>query len=223
MKVKPYLGHDVPKGARYYTQAAKDQAVYFYDRNCMPIGSKSAFVIHHSELVELPEEEAKPDWDNAPEWADRVMSLGSFNYWCSVSNYAEFDWYKVSGEERRFEAGGVTIGDFELIEMRPEVKPEVWVPSSGKNCEAFHKNSWAKCFYVGVDVNGEHVYQVDSEFAMYGNRLNIFRPLKTQEEIEREAFEMEAFKLFETGMSCHTLVKLMSSARFTAPKGDNNE
>lgn len=60
------------------------------------------------------------DWSKAPEWADRVMGIKSYKYWCNVSRYAEFNFYSCSGEYSIFMIGETTIGDMELIEMRTD-------------------------------------------------------------------------------------------------------
>lgn len=178
--------------------------------------------------------EVKPDWNEAPEWADRVMGLEGFNYWCSVSNYAEFDWYKVSGEERRFEVRGVTIGDFELIEMRPEIKPEVWddgLPPVGCECEVSnHDNIFEKCviLFMGKEMCVVNHPQFRAIEQHYHLNSVVFRKPKTQEEKDRDAFIERGFLAAKESVigwgedeSTAFLEDLFDDgARFTTPKGD---
>ena len=59
-------------------------------------------------------------WKDAPEWADRLMGFKGFMYWCSVVNFSETEFYRISHEKRKFSTDTFTIGDFKLIEMRSE-------------------------------------------------------------------------------------------------------
>ena len=64
----------------------------------------------------------KVDWKNAPDWADRVMRSGSGRYfWCNVEKYLHLSW-PIGGRPLVFGArhSAYTIGDLELIEMRPD-------------------------------------------------------------------------------------------------------
>ena len=61
------------------------------------------------------------DWNDAPEWADRLMRSKKGDYfWCNVEKYMCIDW-PASLTPAAF--GGrhsaYTIGDLKLIEMRP--------------------------------------------------------------------------------------------------------
>jgi hypothetical protein len=60
----------------------------------------------------------KPDWKDAPEWADLLMQLGLEYYWCNVEQFTlaapGYNNIKFGGESK------LTIGDFQLVEMRPD-------------------------------------------------------------------------------------------------------
>tara|TARA_R100000951_G_C2648580_1_gene183514 strand:+ start:529 stop:1350 length:822 start_codon:yes stop_codon:yes gene_type:complete len=112
----------------------------------------------------------------------------------------------------------------EKVGIKKEPAQE-WVdglPPVGCDCLTLHKGDLVECLYVGKGIGEEYIYQVTSGChrgeidRLIGSPR--FRPLKTQKEKDREAFELEAFKHFETGMSCHDLVKLLGKAGFTAPK-----
>ena len=168
------------------------------------------------------------DWDSAPEWADRVMGLEDFNYWCSASNYAEFDWHKASGEVRRFEAGCVTIGNFELIEMRPVEDKVRWVgkglPPIGCECEALD-TLMAHPKYCLVKIKGFYNKQVwltseaGVDLVLFTGDLK-FRPLKTQKEKDRDAFIELATNTYYEGTMCTDMAAALFDAGFTAPKAE---
>lgn len=64
----------------------------------------------------------KVDWDSAPKWADRLASSGRGSYfWCNAEKYVHSRWPAGStpilfGSRQ----SAYTIGDLELIEMRPD-------------------------------------------------------------------------------------------------------
>tara|TARA_R110000868_G_C10950936_1_gene767788 strand:- start:877 stop:1404 length:528 start_codon:yes stop_codon:yes gene_type:complete len=101
--------------------------------------------------------------------------------------------------------------------------PQEWIPEIGEECEVMTGPfEWSKCIadYIG------------SEFIVYtansgeGSSIKkFFRPLKTQQEKEREAFELKAFEISEVGMSFHDLIGELfdNGARFTAPKAADND
>jgi hypothetical protein len=61
----------------------------------------------------------KPDWKDAPEWADRLMQQGKRDYyWCNEKKYSLGTGGKIS---RQF--GGIcsfSISDFTLVELRSD-------------------------------------------------------------------------------------------------------
>jgi hypothetical protein len=50
----------VPVGSKYYSKADINQKSYFYNSERWPVGDKSTFVIHNSDLKELPEAKWMP-------------------------------------------------------------------------------------------------------------------------------------------------------------------
>jgi len=64
----------------------------------------------------------KVDWDSAPKWSDRLASSGRGSYfWCNAEKYVHSRWAAGStpilfGSRQ----SAYTIGDLELIEMRPD-------------------------------------------------------------------------------------------------------
>jgi hypothetical protein len=64
LKMKNYVivfdGQAVPTGSKYYSRAGINRTSYFYNDEFEPIGNKSAFVIHLSDLKELPEAKWEP-------------------------------------------------------------------------------------------------------------------------------------------------------------------
>jgi hypothetical protein len=58
--VTEFDSQEVPTGSKYYSKADINQTSYFYSDEFEPIGNKSAFVIHLSDLKELPEVEWQP-------------------------------------------------------------------------------------------------------------------------------------------------------------------
>lgn len=106
-----------------------------------------------------------------------------------------------------------------LIPLPEEPK---WMPVAGKGCEVFHDDKWIECFYIGFDINNDHVYQFASDFGMHKSYLNVFRPLKTAEEKKREAFIERAKPILDKhGDSGHkAFFGAMFDDGFTAPDGE---
>jgi len=77
--------------------------------------------------------ESNIDWDSAPEWADRIIGMQCFRYWANAKRYAEVGFFKMSNGSTKFQRGMTTIGEFELIEMRPEIKPDSRINIIGQN------------------------------------------------------------------------------------------
>ena len=85
----------------------------------------------------------KPDWKDAPEWADRLMkSEDSLYFWCDVEKYlltgGKF-FARKFGEENSY-----TIGEFELIEMRHDPWKEgeermAVIPQNGNDGEHYEE------------------------------------------------------------------------------------
>ena len=120
-----------------------------------------------------------------------------------------------------------------LESERPEIKPEVWVdglPPVGTSCEAkwIGSSTWKLIKFKGS-------YSDDIWFSSGGNQEIVlrseieFRPLKTQEEIDREEFIEKGFISYLSSktdsVDDKALERLLTSMfyrGFTAPKGMNN-
>jgi hypothetical protein len=115
----------------------------------------------------------------------------------------------------------------------PEEQSQEWVdglPSVGCECLTLHKGDLVECLYVGKGIGEEYIYQVTSGChrgeidRLIGSPR--FRPLKTQEQKDREAFASECAKYIdmpfdEGGQVVLTGVfyKLLD-AGFKAPEGE---
>tara|TARA_R110002126_G_scaffold101189_2_gene233180 strand:+ start:691 stop:1212 length:522 start_codon:yes stop_codon:yes gene_type:complete len=168
----------------------------------------------------------KIDWNEAPEWADRFMlAPANTEYFCNAHAFIE-----VLDSENTGNFGlttGVLLSDMELIEMRPEV-PQVWMPEVGGEYEVMHYNELLQCKYVGLGIGNEHVFQITSG-AKRGvlDRLigtHGFRPLKTQQEKDREAFIELGMDIITSAKGYSDIVQLpnmlsiLFNAKFAAPK-----
>ena len=78
--VKKHAGHDVPDGAAHYND--KNRCFYnkdktrYYNTECVGNGwTDLNFKAYAENSTELPEQDL-PNWDDAPEWADRALSHG---------------------------------------------------------------------------------------------------------------------------------------------------
>ncbi|MEH6451265.1 MAG: hypothetical protein V7765_21565 [Oleispira sp.] len=167
-------------------------------------------------------------WEDAPEWADRLMECRFVKYWCSVERYTEVGLNKDSD---LFKIGGVTIGDLSLIEMRPEQQEDNagWLPVVGEECEVkyFHESEykWEKCFVIGNTKDDKcfviNVYHDDSlHFAFKQSGSLEFRPLKTDEQKDKEAFDLKAYKVYRSCMTYNEFATALFKAGFTAPEGE---
>lgn len=151
----------------------------------------------------------------------RIQRVGFYKWnadelmFYSVSNYGK--WEKSINSE-------VPSWAIELPEA-----PQEWMPDVGEECEVLHYDKWIKCFYIGFDINHDHVYQFASDFGIHKSYLNVFRPLKTQQEKGREAFAKCLVKVLNsvpngTSLSdLHTMAEKAYDAGFTAPKASDNE
>ena len=176
--VKEFDGQSVPKGSKYYSKADINQKSYFYDKNCIPVGDKSAFVIRHSDLTELPE--APQEWNGEglpPVGVECIINITE-----DVRGLSDQE-LKLNGEK-------------------------VSVISNVKNKRGF-------------DVT---VFEI-SEGGVFCFSSKLFRPLKTQQEKDREAFvELGMSKLGAFHSNRDFLAALFDNgARFTVPKASDNE
>ena len=213
--VKKHKGHDVPEGATHYSPESGDWFESFFKcRNEKVFGSiagnhKKWIVLDKplpESAIELPEQDL-PNWDDAPEWADRLMrSPAGYMFFCNVEKYTATEGLDrlstpiIFGLSRDL----YTIGEFELIEMRPiAIEDKEWLPKVGEKIiicfddadnEALNDNELridgSEVSFIGSVVNsvGEtiFVFEDDDNFSdCYPSEY--FNPLKTAEELERDA------------------------------------
>jgi hypothetical protein len=114
-------------------------------------------------------------------------------------------WYKISNAENKHYLGKkygwvssesiekslVSINDL-IPRPSKKTEPEApYMPKVGEECEVYHGDDWIKCLYLGIDIYGNHAYQISK--GDYKGEFNAdpsienFRPLKT----EREKFIIE--------------------------------
>ena len=236
--VKKHKGHKVPKGATWYQPSQGTYNEGFYKKVdgdwyfiLATKGDKWEESFITNVAVELPEEQDLPNWDDAPEWADRALSHGEGEPW-KFSDGEFFDCGNaIFGVVKH---GGpsvgatewASVGDFELIEMRPiAIEDKEWLPEVGEECEVESdtRDVWKKAMYVGVDSIGSHVFDVERTHLWRIDSIGVLvRPLKTAEELERDAFIEGCFNATPLGKT-DTYVEMfgkMFDAGFTAPKGE---
>lgn len=239
MKVKTYLGHDVPEGATHHSDGSPLDLFYRFNShkeafyfNGKWLRSNACAVYIKDNIIELPEEETKQDWDDAPEWADRLMqSKNGSLFFCSVEKYILTNGTNSPYATITFGAtsDSYTIGEFKLIEMRQEIKPQVWMPAVGDECEVLilsqnTEKKWLKNTpaYLGralaimISANGgEWCHGIDQIQ---------FRPLKTQEEIDREEFKARVEKILsgihKDDFTPREAAAVLDECGFEMPRGD---
>ena len=126
--VKKHAGHDVPDGMAYFNEDNhcfynEDRSEYIYafviagGRQCV------SDTMAADAAIELPEQEQDlPKWDDAPEWADRLIEIGAdrMRVWTDCEQYmyvANREHYHFRSELRQNETR--TFSEVGLIEMRP--------------------------------------------------------------------------------------------------------
>ena len=224
--VKKHKGHKVPALAAHYN----------YDNHCFYNKDKTEFrstiipgvqwaAVSNpriaNEAIELPEQDL-PNWDDAPEWADRLMTCRFVDYWCSAERYTEVG---LNTDSALFKAGGVTIGDLTLIEMRPiAIEDKEWLPVVGEECQCLLiDDELGESVFVDVKLlyqfdNGEYaVVRLDTCALEYSSE---FRPLKTANELKREAFIEACYSNSKAASNDYMLhiFEDLYKAGFTAPK-----
>ena len=164
-------------------------------------------------------------WEDAPEWADRLMECRFVKYWCSVERFTEAGLNKDSD---LFKIGGVTIGDLSLIEMRPKQQEDnaEWVPAG--RCVHIYGGGVATrqeedVTIVGIDKDGNYVFQNDKSTCYYSDPAIEFRPLKTDEQKKREAFYLAVvdacMPIHSDDFNIDEIAGALRHAGFTAPEG----
>ena len=238
--VKKYKTHDVPDGAAHYN--ADNGCFYNKDKTRIAHSVHDAgewfdITVTSAALaaIELPEQDL-PDWDDAPEWADRLVGIKEFLYWGSAEYYSEVGFYKISGDASKFNHGGLTLGDFELIEMRPiAIEDKEWDGKSfvkaGQECRyaKVGSDNWTNCIVKFSERNCTIiVVSVDGVDKALELPMR-FLPIKTAAEIEQEALDKTAFinwvqlsisGIHEDDFNEHEIAACLYEWRLDMPKGE---
>ena len=236
--VTEYKGHKVPEGATHYYDCDVNGLQFYKMRkgevySCDDHADDWIFCADggfFSYSVHLPEatEQDLPNWDEAPEWADRLMEYKAFKYWCNVSHYSEVGFNKISGSKEKFTVNSMfTIGDFDLIEIRPVEDKAEWdgkgLPPVGCTCQGLFINDEldssvyleVKILYIFAEECA--VMRLDTHQLEY---CTYFMPAKTQEEKKREAFIEASYVNSKASRNSYTahIFRDMFNAGFTTPK-----
>ena len=247
MKVKTYLGHTVPYGATHYLPEEGSRSAGFTkykDQEWIYADADSSIWIGHGLFqrsipkgaIELPKE-TKPDWSSAPN--DTAVWIQDNN---PDAGNDIGGWYRDLNSDNKYICFGfghiksINEGVRFKVHRRPKLEPEAWVdglPPAGCECQA----TWLELpdgggndfcdviikGYFGGEVWFSKVNGVDG----YSEVVNVadceFRPLKTQDEKDREAFIEKAkssIQLAKTGFTLEEIFTNLFNAGFTAPKGE---
>ena len=177
------------------------------------------------------------DWSSAPEWADRLITVGlGADAWANDHQYQ----YLGGPPMYQFYVIG-RIGDHskkqcELIEMRPiDIEDKEWLPVVGEEClvEYPYEDGCFKPFHakkvtiIGKckDDDGSDVFTAHGPNGFIALTTLGFRPLKTAEELKEEAFKAAVSDAIYKSTSTHydRLEKISSvlfKAGFEPPSGD---
>lgn len=269
--VRKHKGYVIPEGAEKFLNLCRikdgrhefykmvDGQIWYFDYDDKVWSKAKGKANYHKaeDLPKLPEQDL-PNWDDAPEWADRLMKCRSGGYY--FSNMEQY--FHNSTHDPLIYGARDAIGinydyeDFELIEMRPiaetvipvtetvfrnnkdtlgpyEVAPiaiedKEWLPVVGEECEALD-TLMAHPSYCFAKIKGFYNKQVwltseaGVELVLFISDLK-FRPLKTAEELERDAFAELAFRRVNVDAKyskvLNSIVDQLFDAGFTAPKGE---
>ena len=172
-----------------------------------------------------------PNWDDAPEWADRLVC------WMEgVNFFSDSSWF-INNDGRKVLHGGEIAGesdnwwcdykDCELIEMRPiAIEDKEWLPTNGEWCQHKYEGKYEDVFIVGLSKGNYFVYQNSKSDCYYTDEADYFRPLKTAEELERDRVEKLLLSLKpdlmpeDTEKYFQIYIEDLLDNGFTAPKGE---
>ena len=236
--VTEYKGHKVPEGAEEVYFDGKNKPDFYLTTKA---GQKlwttcgSVWLVMKDEdciegIVELPLA-TEIDWDSAPEWADQCTfsNVTERMYWANAQQYTNVD-TDLGRTVWEFKKTGGALCNFNLIEMRPVEDKAEWdgkgLPPAGCECEIAIKTpspEWHKAAinYISDDTC---VYKRPTgECSRYTGSL-LFRPLKTQEEKEREDFHLAVVDacmgIYTEDFDVDGVARILFKAGFTAPKGE---
>lgn len=145
------------------------------------------------------------DWSSAPEWADRLLGIKSFRYWANVERFAEVGFFSFCTESTKFSIGETTIGDLELIEMRPiAIEVKEWLPAVGETIRiSFEDVDHAWITRQEMNIDGNDVTLLGITISSKGQRIYTFEdedgycdcyphdcfiPIKSMDEAYKEEF-----------------------------------
>jgi hypothetical protein len=241
MKVKEFKGHKVPDGAtrflafdQFIDQPCRHEfykivegKVWYFDYDDKD-WFKSTSIANFNKSIPLPEQ-PEINWNESP--SDTAVWIVSFR--------SGSDWHELSKDGQQYNKVGSerfwTIGDdddeYFTVHHRPMKE---WEPVAGKVCEALFAQVWVSVFFIGnayeygvglENIKTGEIHKVDPEKIK-------FRPLKTQQEKDREAFIEGAAIVVEKECLPHDFAEsedfmialsALFKAGYTAPKGEDNE
>lgn len=227
--VKEYKGYRVPEGAShvihndidptFYKKVDINPEIFIVNTNTW---AKLPIYAEFGAAIELPLS-TKIEWDSAPSddavWIVADDSRISSGWFHALSN---------DGVYKPFKAGDLFWSEnpsHGTVHHRPvEDKPAEWdgegLPPIGCECEVF-VGGWVKCnvefigvvFVVYTTHSGEHINKIDTKF----------RPLKTQEEKEREAFHLAVIDacmgIHKDDFNIDEIASVLFHSGFKAPEG----
>jgi hypothetical protein len=105
----------------------------------------------------------------------------------------------------------------------PEAK---WEPAVGEYYLVKHAGTFVNCFYIGKDIDGRFAYQVTEGKDVYEldstDLADNFKPLKSDEEIERDAFIAAFIQATSPFTSSYDIAVSLFDADFKAPMEKND-
>jgi hypothetical protein len=119
----------------------------------------------------------------------------------------------------------ISYGDLKEL---PEAK---WEPVVGEYYLVKHAGTFVNCFYIGKDIDGRFAYQVTEGKDVYEldstDLSSNFKPLKSAEEIARDAFNSAVIDallpIHNEDFNIDEIAGALFHADFTAPKALNEQ
>jgi hypothetical protein len=130
-----------------------------------------------------------------------------------VVNDTNTEWHEISSSLPLAVRGAIEL---------PEAK---WEPAVGEECEVESdtRGDWRKSMYVGVDSIGSHVFDVEKSFLWrIDTTKNHVRPVKSAEELERDAFVAAFIQATAPFTSSYDIAVSLFDADFKAPMEKND-
>ena len=240
-EVSRHKGYVIPEGAEKFLNLYRiqngrhefykmvDGQIWYFDYDDKVWSKAKGKANYHKaeDLPKLPGQDL-PNWDDAPEWADRLGYLHSLSedlMWISMLHiqYAEGDQLGEIIENK------VHMDKFDIKEMRPiAIEDKEWLPVVGEEFEFKYgldheRNYWQKSKLVAITDRFFIYTQEDLvEEEVDGVKSVTFRPLKTKEDLFIEAARpcTENTLLDNDDPEVLAFITNLIDAGFTAPKGE---